>query len=351
MTTIPPRAAEATPPVPLRLGLLGCGAHASRTIHPSLVRVDDVRIVAACDLQEDRVARTAARYGARPYTDYRQMLAHEGLDAVLVIGPPAIHHQLGLEVLRAGKHLIVEKPPANSAAQARELVEEARRRQVMGAVSTHWRHSPAHRKMREILHSAAFGSPTYFEGHFYAPSPTSPGVHDSVFRAYLWDQGVHLVDCTRFLMGDIAEVRATGVEGAGGAIGLNLTLRFSSGCIGSLALVSAAPIMEHYVGALGDGRARVQVFDQDRLEYQAVPPWDGQGGYADVPAQAWRPGASAHAMANTIAYVEEHRHFARALLAGEQPHASLEDGYRTLCVLEAADTSLKTGQTVAVAQD
>jgi predicted dehydrogenase len=335
----------------LRLGLLGCGAHASRTIHPSLARVDEVRIVAACDLDEERLARTAARYGAQGYTDYRQMLRHDGLDAVLVIGPPAIHHELGLEVLRAGKHLIVEKPPANSAAQARELVEEARRQGRLGAVSTHWRHSPAHRKMREILHDAAFGRPTYYEGHFYAPSPTRPGVHDSVFRAYLWDQGVHLVDCTRFLMGDIAEVRATGFEGADGAIGLSLTLRFSAGGIGTLALVSAAPVMEHYVGVLGDGRARVQVFDQDRLEYQSVPPWSGQGGYADVPAQIWRPGASAHAMAGTIAYVEEHRHFARALLAGEQPHASQEDGYRALCVLEAADTSLKTGQAVAVAQD
>jgi predicted dehydrogenase len=190
--------------------------------------------------------------------------------------------------------------------------------------------------MREILQRPEFGAPTYYEGHFFAPTPTSPGIHDSVFRAYLWDQGVHLVDCTRFLMGDIAEVRATGHEGAGGAIGLSLTLRFVSGSIGQLALVSAAPVMEHYVGVLGDGRARVQVFDQDRLEYQAMPPWTGDGGYADVPAQTWRPGASAHAMAGRMAYVEEHRHFARALLDGDQPHASLEDGYRALCVLERA---------------
>jgi predicted dehydrogenase len=330
---------------------LGCGRHASLTIHPGLVRIEEVQIVAACDLDQQRATRTAATYGATPYTDYQRMLAAEDLDAVLVIGPPTMHHDLGLEVLRAGKHLIVEKPPANSATGAQELVEAARASGRMGAVSTHWRHSPAHRKMREILHDPAFGTPTFFEGHFYAPSPTSPGIHDSTFRAYLWDQGVHLVDCTRFLMGDIAEVRAAGYEGVDGAIGMALTLRFTSGSIGHLGLVSGAPIMEHYVGALGDGRARVQVFDQDRLEYQIVPPWTGQGGYADVPAQTWRPGASAHAMASRIAYVEEHRHFARALLAGEQPRASLEDGYRALCVLEAADASLKSGGAVAVTLD
>jgi myo-inositol 2-dehydrogenase/D-chiro-inositol 1-dehydrogenase len=335
----------------LRLGLLGCGNHASRTIHPSLVRIEDVQIVAACDLDGVRAARTAARYGAHPYTDYQRMLADEPLDAVLVIGPPAMHHDLGLAVLRADKHLVVEKPPANSAAAARELVEAARAHHKLGAVSTHWRHSPAHRKMREILQQPEFGTPTYYEGHFFAPSPISPGIHDSVYRAYLWDQGVHLVDCTRFLMGEIAEVQATGQEGAGGAIGLSLTLRFVSGSIGHLALVSAAPVMEHYVGVLGDGRARVQVFDQDRLEYQAMPPWTGEGGFADVPAQTWRPGASAHAMAGSMAYVEEHRHFARALLNGEQPRASLEDGYRALCVLEAADASLKSGHAELVALD
>ena len=147
-------------------------------------------------------------------------------------------------------------------------------------------------------------------------------------------------------MGDIAEVYAVGREGAGGAIGMSVSVVFTNEAVGQLAMASAAPVLDNYIDVFGDGQQRVRVIDHDRLELQSVPPWSGQGGYNDAPVQMWLPGNCAYAMASNIAYVEEHRSFARSLLAGEQPKASLEDGYQAMLVLEAIYESIKTGKPV-----
>lgn len=332
----------------IKLGAIGCGSHASAAIHPSLVRVPEIDWVAACDLDGEKVNRTASIYAVQPYTDLEEMFRKEELDAVLVIAQPADHFTIGLRVLEAGYHLIVEKPPATSAADAQKLVEAAKKAGKMGAVSTHWRHSPAHRKMKELMEKPEFGKPTFYEGRFHAWGPTAPGEFDSTFMYYLFGQGVHIMDCTRFLMGDISQVFALGHEGEEGAIGMSVSLRFASGAVGQIGMASAAPVMEQYVSVFGDGRQWLRVDNHDRLEFSTVPPWLGEGGYRDVPIQEWRPGSGAYVMAYSIAYIEEHRHFAQALLAGEQPHASLEDGYQALRVLEAINQSLQTGQLVSV---
>ena len=327
----------------LKLANIGCGNHSWASIQPGLVRVEEYDWVAACDLDPARLGRTADRFNVRPYSDFREMIAQEQPDVVLVIGPPAIHHEIGLAVLGLGCHLIVEKPPALSAAAARELVDAAHAAGRMGAVSTHWRHAPAHRRMKELMERPEFGRPTFYEGRFHAWGPQGPGRFPTTFQAYLFDQGVHLVDCTRFLMGDIREVFAWGHEGKDGAIGITVSLRFASGAVGQLAMASCSPALDHYTDVHGDGRQRLRVIQHDTLEASGVPPWLGQGGYADASTQTWRPGTTAGTMAAKSPYVEEHRHFAQALLAGEQPRASLTDGWQALRVLEAIAESLRTG--------
>lgn len=332
----------------LKLAAIGCGNHASRAIHPSIVRIDEIDFVAACDLDEERLARAADRYNVRTYGDMNEMFANERLDAALVIGPPAMHHEVGLKVLQAGHHVILEKPTATSVEGARELVDAAQAVGKMGAMSTHWRHSVGHVKMKEVMDRPDFGRPIFYEARFHAPGPTKPGFRETALLSYLYAQGVHLVDCTRFLMGDIDSVytRVTGSDNE--RFAMAVSLRFANGASGDFAMVAGAPVMEHYVEAYSDSGRRVRVLDQDHLQYFEPSPWMGRGGYADVPSQQYVSQQSAHTAADRIAYVAEHRAFAQALLAGEQPRASLEDGYQALRVLEAINESALTGQVVAV---
>ena len=70
--------------------------------------------------------RNGRSFGARAvYTDAAELLRQEAPDAVMVVGPPQMHHEVGLQVLEAGAHLWTEKPAAPTIAQARELVDAA----------------------------------------------------------------------------------------------------------------------------------------------------------------------------------------------------------------------------------
>ncbi len=332
----------------LRLAAVGCGGHASATIHPSVIRVPEIDWVAACDLDEERLARTADRYSVRTYTDMGEMFEREEIDAVLVIGPPDMHHEIGLKALKAGYHVILEKPTATSVEGAKELMDAAAAVGRMGAMSTHWRHSTAHRHMKQLIDAPEFGTPISFEARFHAPGPTKAAFRETALLSYLYAQGVHLVDCTRFLMGDVESVYTRVADSGDDRFAIAVSLRFVNGAVGQFAMVAGAPVMEHYVEAYSGSGRRVRVIDQDCLQYFEPSPWLGDGGYVDVPSKQFVAQQSAHTATGRTAYVEEHRAFAQALLNGEQPRASLEDGYQALRVLEAANESALNGHVVAL---
>ena len=111
---------------PVRIGFVGCGRQASAAWYPNFATIPALDLVACCDLQADLAERNARFYGARRwYTSLARMLEVEDLDAVMVVGPPAMHYACGKEVLAAGLPLMMEKPPAPRTEQARELVELA----------------------------------------------------------------------------------------------------------------------------------------------------------------------------------------------------------------------------------
>ena len=324
----------------LRLATIGSGNQASRQIHPAIIRVPELDWVAACDLVEEKVQATADLYNITPYTDMTEMLEAEQPQAVCVVGPPQVHHEVGLAVLRAGCHLVCEKPPADTAAEAKQLADAAREAGKLGMMLTHWRHSPAHQRAQELMQTDEFGQPIFYQGHFHAPGPSD-------FWNYLLYQGVHLVDCTRHLMGDITEVFAHCSGPEDGTLGISVTLRFANGASGVLAMAGGFPILKSGVWLLGTGKQSIRVDDLQELRFSCMPPWIGEGHYFDWPEQTWQSGAP-YISAQKVPYVEEMSHFARAVLAGEQPLASLDDGHQAMRVLEAIRQSMEGGGVVSL---
>ena len=110
----------------VRVGFIGCGGHAYRNIFPTF-QYAPVDLIAVCDLQPERAAAFARQFGARhTYTDHREMLAREQLDAVFVVAGYDEHHrprypQLAMEAMRAGVHVWIEKPPAASLAEVEAM--------------------------------------------------------------------------------------------------------------------------------------------------------------------------------------------------------------------------------------
>ncbi|WP_019636878.1 Gfo/Idh/MocA family protein [Paenibacillus fonticola] len=113
-----------------RIGIIGCGGIANGKHLPSLGKINDVQLVAFCDIIPERAEEAAAKYGiegAKVYTDYKELLKDGSLDIVHVLTPNDSHADISIAALEAGKHVMCEKPMAKTAADARRMVEAAKR--------------------------------------------------------------------------------------------------------------------------------------------------------------------------------------------------------------------------------
>src|SRR5918997_6102579 len=122
-----------------RIGFVGTGVIANRHLGV-LLGFEDVRVVAAADPQEDRVRSFSDRCGATAYTDPKEMLAHESLDALYICVPPFAHGAPEATALAQGIPFFVEKPLAVDLETAEEIAHQVEERALTTAAGYHWRY-------------------------------------------------------------------------------------------------------------------------------------------------------------------------------------------------------------------
>jgi predicted dehydrogenase len=113
-----------------RIAIIGCGGIANGKHMPSLNKLKNVEMVAFCDIVSEKAREAAEKYGkdeAHVYEDYRDVLKDESIDIVHVCTPNDSHAVITIAALEAGKHVMSEKPMAKTAADARRMVEAAKR--------------------------------------------------------------------------------------------------------------------------------------------------------------------------------------------------------------------------------
>ncbi|MGI6707240.1 MAG: Gfo/Idh/MocA family protein [Clostridia bacterium] len=114
----------------LKVGIIGVGGIANGKHMPSLAKIDEVEMVAFCDIIEERAVEGAKKYGtpdAKVFTDYKDLLAMEEIDVVHVCTPNNSHSPITVDALEAGKHVMCEKPMAKDSEEARAMLEAAKR--------------------------------------------------------------------------------------------------------------------------------------------------------------------------------------------------------------------------------
>lgn len=195
----------------LQGALIGCGFFAANHLHAWRV-VAGARIVALCDRDPDRLARTAAAFGIdRTYADAGAMLAAERLDFVDIATTVASHRPLVELAAAAGVHMICQKPFAASMADAQAMVAAAARAGRVLTVHENFRWQSAIRRTAALLHAGAIGTPFWgrvsFRSGFdvYAAQPYLA----TDARFIVQDLGIHLLDVARFLFGDVATLSAS----------------------------------------------------------------------------------------------------------------------------------------------
>ncbi len=210
------------------IGLIGCGRIARYAHAPALVKADGVELRTVCDTRRRLADAIARRYEIpRVSDDVNDLLADPDIEAVLIAVPDRYHIPLATDAVKAGKHVLVEKPLGMSSEECRGFVSLAEESGLKVQVGAMKRHDPgiefAHRFIREVMGEViSFRSwytvSTYrpeYEATLFAPppagsepSPAEAGDKADKERYYLATHGAHLFDLIRFLVGEPAGVTA-----------------------------------------------------------------------------------------------------------------------------------------------
>lgn len=114
----------------MKIGIIGCGGIANSKHMPALKKVPDCEMVAFCDIIPERAQKAARDFGtpdAKVYTDYRKLLADPSIAVVHVCTPNRSHSFITVDALEAGKHVMCEKPMAINSAEAKKMLDAAKR--------------------------------------------------------------------------------------------------------------------------------------------------------------------------------------------------------------------------------
>lgn len=256
----------------LNIGLIGTGfmgkAHALAFV--AAPRVFDLAaepvLHTVADVTRDAAQRAADTYGfTRATGDWRRLVADPDIDIVSVTAPNALHKEMSLAAIAAGKHVYCEKPLAPRAADAREMVEAAEARGVRTQVGFNYLCNPMMALAREMIGAGEIGEIRGFRGvhaEDYMADAASPFTfrHDPAGGGALADIGSHILATAEFLAGPITRVLGDCVtmipersDGRGGRRRIEVDdigrafLRFQSGATGAIEAnwISTGRKMQH----------------------------------------------------------------------------------------------------------
>ncbi|MFA0752354.1 MAG: hypothetical protein IMHGJWDQ_000105 [Candidatus Fervidibacter sp.] len=197
----------------IRVGLIGVGSIAQVAHIPNLKELG-VKVVAVCDVVEERAKQIAEQHGIpHVYRDYRQLLKRDDVDAVVVSTPTATHYPIVTAALKAGKHVLCEKPPAMNEREAERMAELADQQKLVLMYALHMRYRRDSQAARKLADQGELGE-VYFGRALYLRRRGAPGGWFSRKELSgggpLLDIGVHVIDLTWWLMGKPKPLSAAG---------------------------------------------------------------------------------------------------------------------------------------------
>ncbi len=146
-----------------RIGLIGLGNRSSRHLQ-TYAELGGVEVAALSDIQSDRMreARRGPAASAENYTDYRELIADSRVEAVVIAAPNYLHAEMAIAALRAGKHVLMEKPIALNYEEALRVAAAARESGGVLAVGMQRYFNPAYRRIIDAVGSGMIGTPYLF---------------------------------------------------------------------------------------------------------------------------------------------------------------------------------------------
>ena len=343
------------PSVPLNVGVAGYGYWGSKLAR-NVAESPLTRLRAICDSSaERRMAALAQHDGAQATESLDELLKVDGLDAVLLATPEATHHSCGLQALRRGKHVLVEKPLALSVAECLEMEALAEQRGLTLMVGHTFLYSPAVRMLRELVASGELGRVLYC----YSQRLNLGAIRSDV--SAMWDLApldvsilLHVLDAVP----DSVSAQQFSLLGEAVQDVALVNMTFPGGSVGSVHVSRLDPRKVRQLVVVGDQKMAVyddldaempiKVYDRGVISSDVL----SDTGFA-VHHLALRSGdVVAPKVTGREPLREEIEHFAQCIAAGRRPLTDARGGRAVVAVLEAAQaSSARGGQPQTVSQE
>ena len=191
----------------VKLGIVGCGGIANGKHLPSLSKLKNVELVAFCDIEVEKAEKAAKQYGtenAKIYKDYEELLKDDSIDVIHVLTPNISHAEISIASMEAGKHVLCEKPMAKTSAEAREMLEVAKRTGKKLTIGYDNRFRPDSQSLHKITRRGDLGDIYFAKAHAIRRRavPTWGVFLDEEKQGGgpLIDIGTHALDLTLWMM-------------------------------------------------------------------------------------------------------------------------------------------------------
>ena len=229
----------------LKIAWVGCGAHASKNLLPELCKVNNIQLVAVCDLNEEKAKEASVRFGfSSYYVDYHFLLENENIDVVFVVGPPSLHENVAFCCLSEGIHVFTEKPVTLDKKILIQLENLAMVNNCKTQVGHFLRHSPAIKNAKTIIDSENFGNPISFYGSYLTGGPweiRKEWNSMSLDETYMYVQGIHLLDIAEYFMGPIKDIKYFKLKSRTNRLSFSISVLFKNSSVGNFLLSASAP--------------------------------------------------------------------------------------------------------------
>ncbi|MEP9373342.1 Gfo/Idh/MocA family oxidoreductase [Mesorhizobium sp. KR1-2] len=322
------------------VGIIGYG-YWGPNLARAVVEVDATALRAIADFSVAALERAGRRHpSARLLTDWRDLIADPAIDAVIIATPVSTHFDIALAALRAGKHVLVEKPMADSVAKASVLVDEAARRSLILMVDHTFIYTGAIRSIHDLIESGKLGDIYYYD---------SVRVNLGLFQRdvnVIWDLAAHDFAILDFLV----KSRPVAISASAAAFLPNspenmahLSVYFDNGAMAHLNVNWMAPVKVRQT--LIGGSRRMVIYD-DMQTSEKVKVYDrgvelGEGGESLRErlisyriGEMWAP-----AISGKEALLTEIEQFFHSIENASQPPSGGESGLRVVEMLAAATRS------------
>ncbi len=344
-----------------------------------------------CGRNREAVSRAAAQFGWEEYaTNWRRVVAREDIDVVDICSPGNMHKPMAIEALKAGKHVICEKPLANNLTEAKEILKVANRSDQKTMVAFNYRRVPAVALARQLIQEGRIGQIYHWRAVYlqdWIIDPDFPLVWRLEKRLAgsgpLGDLGAHIVDLALHLVGDIDTIvgadttfikkrprvesidASLGAKGGGGKRIGRVTVedatlflaRFKNGALGSFeATRFAAGRRNHNRFEINGSKGSIafNLEKMNELQYYSREDEEHVQGFREIIVNEgshpymsawWPPG---HLVGWEHTFVHEVKDFFEAVVSNQKASPDFKEGTKVQAVLEAVGQSAKSKRWVKV---